>query len=120
MHWDDDEDEGRGSWRALFRFLRMHWDNEQSTERSADSLVRESLKFGSRGHGCPRSLQWFMERISDAPRRAHLMPNKLFIKRRIMAAARQQVSVGAALNNFAAAQHQDLMGVAHRGQAVRD
>src|SRR5262245_3426925 len=56
-HEDDDEDEGRGSWRALFRFLRMHWDHEPSTERSADSLVRESWKFGSRGHGCPRSVQ---------------------------------------------------------------
>src|SRR5262245_59896455 len=52
-----------GSWRALFRFLRMHWDHEPSTERSADSLVRESWKFGSRGHGCPRSWQWFMESL---------------------------------------------------------
>src|SRR5262245_28982570 len=64
-HEDDDEDECRGSWRALFRFLRMHWDDEPSTERSADSLVRESWKFGSRGHGCPRSWQWFMEREKE-------------------------------------------------------
>src|SRR5262245_3046230 len=41
----------------------MHWDHEPSTERSADSLVRESWKFGSRGHGCPRSWQWFMESL---------------------------------------------------------
>src|SRR5262245_34753385 len=48
----------------------MHWDHEPSTERSADSLVRESWKFGSRGHGCPRSWQWFMERL-HSPSRMH-------------------------------------------------
>ena len=51
-----------GSWRSLHGLSAAHWDHEPATDRSADSLVREFRDSGSRGHGCPRSEPWFMER----------------------------------------------------------
>src|SRR5947208_10013717 len=60
--------------QTTFRFMESshvfptaHSDHEPATDRSADSLVREFLGFDSCGHGCPRSVSWFMERTSAIP-----------------------------------------------------
>jgi hypothetical protein len=48
---------------SLLSLLRMHWDHEPATDRSADSLVREFGETGSRGQSCPRSETQFMESV---------------------------------------------------------
>src|SRR5438034_10686600 len=80
MHWDHEPDwhpspcplparRGEGGRRpgegwfmeSSHGFPTAHSDHEPATDRSADSLVREFLGFDSCGHGCPRSVSWFME-----------------------------------------------------------
>jgi hypothetical protein len=48
---------------SLLSLLRMHWDHEPATDRSADSLVRAFGETGSRGQSCPRSETQFMESV---------------------------------------------------------
>ena len=61
------------------RDSRMHRGHETTTERSADSFIREFRGFGSRGHGCPRSGQRFTERFTAWIGVVFMMPSFWFL-----------------------------------------
>jgi hypothetical protein len=50
-----------GFMESFHEFEIAHRNHEPAEGRNADSLVRESLELGSRGHGCPRFGRRFME-----------------------------------------------------------